>query len=73
MTLVGASGSRDSDTGLPQLPAVLLMLDSDQAGQTAASEIAQRLTENVWVRRVNLKAGRQPINCLRNCVNCFET
>ena len=36
------------------------MLDGDEAGRTAAGEIAGILARKVWVRVVHVPEGRQP-------------
>jgi DNA primase len=39
---------------------VVIILDGDEAGRRAATEIAGRLAHSVWVHVVDMPDGKQP-------------
>jgi DNA primase len=63
VALLGTSISTEQVALLRDCPAlrfVTVMLDGDQAGRTAAPEIAARLARHWWVRIIELPEGREP-------------
>lgn len=49
---------------------VVLMLDGDKAGISAATAIAARLTRKLFVKVVDVPTGRQPDRCQRSRFEC---
>jgi DNA primase len=61
VALMGCSLSGDQEEQLvAQFRQVVIMLDGDDAGRRAATEIAGRLAHRAWVRVVDLPDGKQP-------------
>jgi DNA primase len=61
VALMGCSLSAEQEQHLVQhFRRVLIMLDGDEAGRKAATEIAGRLAHSVWVHVVDMPDGKQP-------------
>jgi DNA primase len=61
VALMGCSLSGDQEEQLvAHFRQVVIVLDSDEAGRRAATEIAGRLAHRVWVRVVDVHNGKQP-------------
>jgi DNA primase len=61
VALMGCSMSLDQEAQLvTHFRRVVVMLDGDEAGRTAAGEIASRLARRLWVRTVEVADGSQP-------------
>jgi DNA primase len=61
VALMGCSLSTEQEAQLvAHFRHVVIMLDGDEAGRNAAEEIGLRLAHKVWVRIVDVAAGRQP-------------
>jgi DNA primase len=61
VALMGCAMSRQQQALLTEhFRRVILMLDGDEAGVTATTDICARLARHVWVRAVELGSGRQP-------------
>jgi DNA primase len=61
VALMGCSMSEEQEAQLvAHFRQVVVMLDGDEAGRSAAGEIAGRLTHKMWVRVADVPEGRQP-------------
>jgi DNA primase len=61
VALMGCSLSKEQESQLlVHFRRVIIMLDGDDAGRNAATEVAARLAHRVWVRIVDLAEGSQP-------------
>jgi DNA primase len=61
VALMGCSLSKEQEAQLvAHFRNVVIMLDGDEAGSNAATEITTRLAHRVWVRIVGLANDRQP-------------
>ena len=61
VALMGCSLSDEQEAQLvAHFRQVIVMLDGDVAGRTAALEIAGRLVHKMWVRVVDVPQGKQP-------------
>jgi len=61
VALMGCSLSGDQEEQLvAHFRQVVVMLDGDESGRTAATDIAKRLARRVWVRVVDVSHGEQP-------------
>jgi len=61
VALMGCSLSKEQESQVvAHFRQVVIMLDGDQAGRNAATEIAMRLAPKVWVRIVEVAEGTQP-------------
>lgn len=58
---MGCSLSKEQESQLvAHFRQVVIMLDGDEAGRNAATEMAIRLAHRVWVRIVDVADGTQP-------------
>ena len=60
VALMGSSLSEAQQKFLSDFARVVLFLDGDEAGRTAARDIASMLVHQTFVKIVNLPDGKQP-------------